>query len=189
MHAATPLDGAPARPFNRYLLHADAGAGATGAFGCGSCICALGSALVLGFQEAGVRVDGRPVTDLAAAAQLNQLLDDCSATIGLALLDSGALTTAALTSLATCDISAATLNCAELATPTQAAAQQPAAAAVASDAGSVAAGLAAAPDAAATTPSARAAAAATSGAWGITNRTPAVVLLWLVATAVVLLAC
>uniref|UniRef100_A0A383WGR6 SPARK domain-containing protein n=1 Tax=Tetradesmus obliquus TaxID=3088 RepID=A0A383WGR6_TETOB len=109
----------------------------SGAAFCSSCICAVGTALVSGFDRAGVLINGRRVGDLAAAdgeagvGASNALMANCSAILGVQLLDSGALTTPALTALGDCSVDAGSLACAAAATPA-AATPAPAGAAAAS---------------------------------------------------------
>jgi hypothetical protein len=56
---------------------------------CSSCICAVGTALVSGFDRAGVLINGRRVGDLAAAdseagvGAVNALMANCSAILGV----------------------------------------------------------------------------------------------------------
>ncbi|KAF6252217.1 hypothetical protein COO60DRAFT_1644230 [Scenedesmus sp. NREL 46B-D3] len=100
---------------------------------CSSCICAVGTALVSGFDRAGVLINGQRVSDLAAAddeagvGAVNALMANCSAILGVQLLDSGALTTPALAALGDCSVDAASLACTAGGTPA-AAASAPAAA-------------------------------------------------------------
>lgn len=61
----------------------------SGAAFCSSCICAVGTALVSGFDRAGVLINGRRVGDLAAAdgeagvGAVNALMANCSAILGV----------------------------------------------------------------------------------------------------------
>lgn len=56
---------------------------------CSSCICAVGTALVSGFDRAGVLINGQRVSDLAAAddeagvGAVNALMANCSAILGV----------------------------------------------------------------------------------------------------------
>jgi hypothetical protein len=56
---------------------------------CSSCICAVGTALVTGFDRAGVLINGQRVGDLAAAddeagvGAVNALMGNCSAILGV----------------------------------------------------------------------------------------------------------
>ncbi len=87
---------------------------------CASCICGVGTALVLGLDAAGVRINGQPVSALAAggdASSLNSLIANCSGLLGGALLQSGALSAAGLAALSACDVAAASISCATVAGP------------------------------------------------------------------------
>jgi hypothetical protein len=61
----------------------------TGPAFCSSCICAVGTALVSGFDRAGVLINGQRVGDLAAAdseagvGAVNALMANCSAILGV----------------------------------------------------------------------------------------------------------
>lgn len=82
---------------------------------CKSCVCGLGTAIVLGFQQAGVKINGKPVTEIAAAGDINTmntLLNNCSAEMGIELLQAGALSAEALQQLTECNVSETSLNCA-----------------------------------------------------------------------------
>lgn len=87
----------------------------TGDVFCRSCVCGLGTAIVLGFEQAGIKVNGQRVSDLAASGDinaLNNLLTNCSAIMGIELLQAGALTAQALGQLGSCDVNQTSLNCA-----------------------------------------------------------------------------
>lgn len=87
---------------------------------CNSCVCGLGTAIVLSFDKAGTKVNGQPVSALAASgdiATLSNLLSNCSAVMGIELLQAGALTAQALGQLSTCDVNQSSLDCASAAAP------------------------------------------------------------------------
>lgn len=56
---------------------------------CSSCICAVGSALVIGFEKAGVLINGQRVSDLASSTDpagtgaVDMLMANCSTLLGL----------------------------------------------------------------------------------------------------------
>uniref|UniRef100_A0A383WFB7 Uncharacterized protein n=1 Tax=Tetradesmus obliquus TaxID=3088 RepID=A0A383WFB7_TETOB len=88
-----------------------------GASFCSSCVCAVGVANLLGFEAAGVLLQGQQLSALAAAdyaaavGAVSVLADTCSTVLGARLLESGSLTPAALVAFAGC--SASSLQCAE----------------------------------------------------------------------------
>lgn len=76
-------------------------------------MCGVGIALVTGLDAAGVKINGQPISTVAASdsSAVNNLLSQCSATLGTQLLGSGALTSAGVAQLTKCDIQAASNSC------------------------------------------------------------------------------
>lgn len=79
---------------------------------CNSCICGVGVALAAGFEAAGAQINGQPITSLAASDPnaVNGILGQCQTTLGLQLLQSGAVSADAI---AQCDVEAAGNACRE----------------------------------------------------------------------------
>lgn len=69
----------------------------------------MGLALVVGLEAAGAQVNGQSLTALAASDPnaINGILGQCQTTLGLQLLQSGAITADAVAKLAQCNIEAA----------------------------------------------------------------------------------
>jgi hypothetical protein len=70
---------------------------------------------VVGLEAAGAQINGQPITTLAASDSnaVNAILGQCQTTLGLQLLQSGAVSADAIAKLAQCDVQAAGSACRE----------------------------------------------------------------------------
>lgn len=85
---------------------------------CFTCVCSIGQSILVGFEKAGVKINGVPIVantnaTVDGVSPVSTLMTSCSSIIGFQLISQGNLTSDALTALAdSCDIQATSDACA-----------------------------------------------------------------------------